>query len=110
MTNLIAMITLCIVTNVTTEVGVPCPGCALWSIQRGTENIPGHEYNCPEKDLPRDTKRETTEIVEILRIKIDPEQLRSLGWVGGLIEGEQKRVLSRNVKRWKREDKWEMQK
>ena len=102
MTNLIATVVVCIVTNVTTDIGKPCPGCAMWGTQQGNTFTPGHEYSCPEKSLPRDTKRETVEVVEILRIKIDPEQLRSLGWVGGLIEGEQKRVLSRKVKRWAR--------
>jgi hypothetical protein len=51
-------------------------------------------------------KTETTEVVEIRTIKIDPEQLRSLGWVGGLIEGVQTRILSRKVKRWTRKDNW----
>jgi hypothetical protein len=106
MTNLVAVVVVCIVTNVTQEIGEPCPGCAVWSMRQGNVITPGHEYTCPEKDLPRDTKRETTEVIEVLTIKIDPEQLRNLGWVGGLIEGEQKRVLSRKVKQWKRKDKW----
>lgn len=98
MTNLIAIIAVCVVTNVTTSDNgsTGCPygaGCLVI----GCNHQPGK---------PATEKTETTEVVEILRIKIDPEQLREIGWVGGVIEGEQKRVLSRDVKRWTRKDNW----
>ena len=98
MTNLIAIVAMCIVTNVTTaDNGIGgCPygaGCL----------VIGCNHQPPK---PATEKTETTEVVEVLTIKINPEQLRTLGWVGGLIEGEQKRVLSRKVKRWILKDNW----
>jgi hypothetical protein len=98
MTNLLATVLVCIVTNVTTDIGEPCPGCATWGMQQGYTYIPGHEYSCPEKSLPRDTKRETTEVVEVRTLRFT--------WEGEQYTTERRRVLSTKVRRWKRQDDW----
>jgi hypothetical protein len=90
--------TVSVVTNVVTETGKPCEGCAMWGIQQGDTFIPGHEYNCPEKDLPRDTKRETTEVVEIRTLRFR--------WDGQDEVVEHRRVLSSKVRRWVKRDEW----
>ena len=92
MTNILATILISIVTNVTTDVGVPCDGCAMWGMMQGSIFIPGHDSDCPEKSLPRDTKRETTEVVEVrtLRFTWDDQEYTT----------EQRRVLSTKDRRW----------
>jgi hypothetical protein len=90
--------TVSVVTNVVTETGKPCEGCAMWGIQQGDTFIPGHEYNCPEKDLPRDTKRETTEVVEVRTLRFR--------WDGQDEAVEHRRVLSSKVRRWVKRDEW----
>ena len=90
--------TVSVVTNVVTETGKPCEGCAMWGIQQGDTFIPGHEYNCPEKDLPRDTKRETTEVVEIRTLRFR--------WDGQDEVVEHRRVLESNARRWVKRDEW----
>jgi hypothetical protein len=97
-TNLIAAVVVSVITNVTTEIGKPCPGCAMWGIQQGSEFIPGHEYSCPEKDLPRDTMRVTTEVVEVRTLRF--------AWDGQQHTVKHERVLSRKVRRWTRKDNW----
>lgn len=84
---------LCITTNVTTEFGKGCRGCAPWSIQR-------HDLYCPELDLPLNTKRETTEIVEM-------RAWRQFQWrTGDYIVVPVPRLLSRKVRRWERREEW----
>jgi hypothetical protein len=90
--------TVSVVTNVVTEIGKPCEGCAMWGIQQGDTFIPGHEYNCPEKDLPRDTKRETTEVVEVRTLRFR--------WDGQDEVVEHRRVLESKVRRWVKRDEW----
>ena len=91
--------TVSVVTNVTTEIGKPCPGCTMWGTQQGNTYTPGHDYiSCPENFLPRDTKRETTEVIEIKTLRFK--------WIGEECVVERKRVLSKNVRRWVRKDDW----
>ena len=91
--------TVSVVTNVTTEIGKLCPGCTMWGTQQGNTYTPGHDYiSCPENFLPRDTKRETTEVIEIKTLRFK--------WNGEECVVERKRVLSKNVRRWVRKDDW----
>lgn len=83
-----------IVTNVTTEVGVACDGCALtWETLQGYEITRGHDVDgCPEKRVPRNTKIETTTVVEIKTLKVlweDDEHVI-----------KKERVLSSKIRRW----------
>jgi len=104
MTNLLATIAFCIVTNVSTNVerevvgrhAIPCPEGRIGCLVYHSEIEYGKEI----------AKTETTEVSEIMTITIDPRQLVEIGWAGGLIEGKQTRVLSKAVRRWTRRDDW----
>lgn len=77
-TNLLAMVTVCIVTNITM-----------------TNNaVAGYGADKVWKSVPATEKTEITEVVEFITIKLDPEQLKQIGWIGGFWEGTTKRVLS----------------
>ena len=91
MTNILATIVVCVVTNVThwdNEVrarhqfswvmGEPQPGSVI---------------------EPATEKTETTEVVEIKTLKFE--------WAGKPWTAEHRTVLSRTVKRWKKRETWE---
>ena len=90
MTNLIAIVAVCIVTNVTQwnneerspfrfswAVGEPQPGSVVKEMTERTE---------------------TTEVVEVKTLKFS--------WEGEEYTAKRERVLSRKVKRWTRKDNW----
>ncbi len=90
MTNLIAIVAMCIVTNVTTaDNGMGgCPygaGCL----------VIGCNHQPPK---PATEKTETTEVVEIKTLRFT--------WEGEEYTAKRERVLSRKVKRWIRKDDW----
>jgi hypothetical protein len=98
MTNLLAIVTVCIITNVThCDNEVRAPHQFQWVIGEPQSGSVVKEAT---------EKTETTEVVEVLTIKIEPEQLRDIGWIGGKLEGKQERVLSRNVRRWRKREEW----
>lgn len=100
MTTLVAIVAVCIATNVTTEIGKPCGGCAMLGtlLVGGPPVVAGHRVDCPEQSLSRDTKLETTEIVETKTLRFiweDEERVMT-----------KTRLLSRNVRRWTRREDW----
>ena len=90
MTNLIAVVAVCIVTNVMQADNgkAGCPygaGCLVL----GCDHQPGY---------PATEKTETTEVVEVKTLKFS--------WEGEEYTAKRERVLSRKVKRWARKDNW----
>jgi hypothetical protein len=106
MTNIMATIIVCIVTNVTPSVErevigtrpTPCPdadygkgvgfGGVISCLVYHCENIYGDEI----------AKTETTEVVEIKTLR--------LTWEGEEYTAKRERVLSSKVRRWKKRDDW----
>ena len=102
MTNLIAVVAVCIVTNVThwnNESG--CATCdMLERAARSGGYIPAI-YHLPHGAgpyTPATEKTETTEVVEVKTLKFS--------WEGEEYTAKRERVLSRKVKRWTRKDNW----
>lgn len=90
MTNLIAVVAVCIVTNVThwnNEERSPLR--FSWSVG---EPQPGSVV----KEMTE--KTETTEVVEVTTLRFT--------WEGEEYTARRERVLSRKVKRWARKDNW----
>jgi hypothetical protein len=98
MTNLIAIVAVCIVTNVTTASNES--GCWICSASPGS--IPavyhygGFQPCAPYKEATE--KTETTEVVEIKTLRFT--------WEGEEYTAKRERVLSHKVKRWTRKDNW----
>ena len=93
MTNLIATIVVCVVTNITTADNghVGCPygtGCLVL----GCDNSPS---------VKATEKTETTEAVEIKRLSFE--------WEGETYTAKRERVLWRKVKRWIKRETWEVE-
>ena len=90
MTNLIATVVVCIVTNVTqwnNEQRQPHGDSWVMGTPMGGSVI---------KEMTERT--ETTEVVEIKMLRFE--------WEGEEYTGKRERVLSRKVKRWARKDNW----
>lgn len=90
MTNLIAVVAVCIVTNVT-----------HWnneerSPHRFTWGVGEPQPGSVTKEMTERT--ETTEVVEVKTL--------NFSWEGEEYTAKRERVLSRNVKRWVRKDNW----
>jgi hypothetical protein len=98
MTNLIAIVTVCIVTNVTTASNES--GCKMCSANPGcvpaVYHYGGSRPCAPYKEATE--KTETTEVVEVKTLKFS--------WEGEEYTAKRERVLSRNVKRWKLAETW----
>ena len=92
MTNLLATIVACIVTNVTPW-NNGHSGCPYW---QGGCLVMGCDHTQPE---PATERTETTEVVEVKRL--------SFTWSGETYTAKRERVLSRSVKRWRKRDVWE---
>ena len=90
MTNLIAVVAVCIVTNVT-----------HWSNEERSPHRFSWAMGEPQpgsvtKEMTE--KTETTEVVEVKTLKFS--------WEGEEYTAKRERVLSRKVKRWARKDNW----
>jgi hypothetical protein len=83
--------TVCVVTNETTTDNGKA-GCPYW---QGGCLVIGCQQGRPE---PATEKTATTEVVEIKTL--------SFSWDGKAYAERRERVLSRKVRRWKREDAW----
>jgi len=102
MTNLIAVVAVCIVTNVThwnNESG--CATCDM--LERAARNggcVPAihHPPHGAGPYTPATEKTETTEVVEVKTLRFT--------WEGEEHTAKRERVLSRKVKRWTRKDNW----
>lgn len=90
--------TVCVVTNVTTEIGNKCSGCAKYSIYIGDTVTTGHDWNCPEKRIPRNTKIVTTDVLEIRTL--------SFKWNDKDYALRQEKLLIQNIQRWELKADW----
>ena len=100
-TNIIAVITVCIVTNVTTTDNAQM-GYRL-SEQNGGISYGCLVFGCTEdhdwvKATPATEKTETTEVVEVKTIKFT--------WEGQEYIGKCERVLSLRVRKWRLSEDW----
>ena len=101
MTNLIATIVVCVVTNITTADN--SSGCALCSASPGTIPAVMHygTWEPCKPYVPATEKTETTEAVEIKRLSFE--------WEGETYTAKRERVLWRKVKRWIKRETWEVE-
>jgi len=91
MTNLIATIVVCVVTNVTHwDNEVRQPHAFSWCVG---DPQPGSVIQ------PATEKTQTTEVVEIKTL--------TFGWEGKPWTAEHRRILSTTVKKWKKRETWE---
>ena len=91
MTNILATIVVCVITNVTHwDNEVRAPHQFSWAVG---EPQPGSVIE------PATEKTETTEVVEIKKLQFE--------WECKPWTAEHRTVLSRTVKRWKKRETWE---
>jgi hypothetical protein len=101
MTNLIAVVAVCVVTNVTqwnNEKG--CATCDMLerAMRGGVIPAIAHTMHGAPPYQPATEKTETTEVVEVKTLRFT--------WEGEEYTAKRERILSSKVKRWTRKDNW----